>query len=242
MLAAVGGTVAAVIAVLLVLALAGGRGSTGATETPSDDGLLHLGDRTLAAEAPPMTGNDVIELQRTLTRFGYYAGPLNGEFDGATANAVTGFKACWDLTNNTAVDAATVVDLKKEPTKLGTNQPDHLVGTQADDIIYGMGGDDTLDGLGGNDVLCGDAGNDTVIGRDGDDHLGGGGGNDQLFGKRGPTCCTAGSGRTTWRAAPVPTSSWTRTWPARSTRRTGGDGDDACRVLPDDVETNCERS
>jgi hypothetical protein len=239
MLAAVGGAVAAVIGILLVLALTGGGGSSGAAAT--DDGLLHLGDRTLAAETPPMTGNDVVELQRILTRFGYYAGPLNGEFDGATANAVTGFKACWDLTNNTAVDAATVVDLKKQPTKLATNQDDQIVGTQGDDIVYGLGGNDTIDGLGGNDVLCGGGGNDTLIGRDGDDHLGGGGGNDKLFGNEGADVLHGGFGQDDMEGGPGPDVIVDQDVAGSVDTADGGDGDDACRVLADDVQTNCER-
>ena len=79
----------------------------------------------------------------------------------------------------------------KQPTIIGTGQPETLTGTAGRDVIVGLGGNDVLNGLSGNDFLCGGrgkdnlrggAGGDTLIGGAGPDTLDGGASIDRLFG------------------------------------------------------------
>jgi Ca2+-binding RTX toxin-like protein len=126
-------------------------------------------------------------------------------------------------------------------TIVGTSGDDTIDGTDGPDVISGLGGDDAIYGYGEDDRICGNEGNDAILGYvvneyisggadddwlDGDndafittggsDYLNGGDGDDQLFGRGGDDIL----------------DSIDRV--VNNDRLEDGEGDDGCRIDPDD--------
>jgi Ca2+-binding RTX toxin-like protein len=125
-------------------------------------------------------------------------------------------------------------------TIVGTSGDDTIDGTDGPDVISGLGGDDAIYGYGGDDRICGNDGNDAILGYAGDeyisggadddwldgdndafittggsDYLNGGDGDDQLFGRGGDDILDS------------------RDDVVNNDKLDGGEGDDGCRVDPD---------
>ncbi|KYH33866.1 L,D-transpeptidase family protein [Neomoorella mulderi] len=75
-------------------------GAPGPCPCSGEERLLRLTD-------PPMRGLDVSDLQLRLAQLGYYIGPLNGVYDGATNRAVVNFQKDRGLTPRGQVGPAT---------------------------------------------------------------------------------------------------------------------------------------
>jgi Ca2+-binding RTX toxin-like protein len=126
---------------------------------------------------------------------------------------------------------STIVGTSGDDTIDGTDGPDVISGLGGDDAIYGYGGDDRICGNDGNDAILGYAGdeyisggagddwldgdNDAFVTTGGDDYLNGGDGDDQLFGRGGDDILDS------------------RDDVVNNDELDGGEGDDGCRVDPD---------
>jgi len=78
-------------------------------------------ERTLQPANPPLTGNDVRELQARLAALGYHPGPADGVYGEETAAAVRQFQINAGLNGNSRVDHQTWEALGKGVQKATTN-------------------------------------------------------------------------------------------------------------------------
>lgn len=72
-----------------------------------------LGDRFLYLQMPPIRGDDVFELQRTLNSLGIYAGPENGIYGRATDSAVKRFQRQVGCHSDGIVGTSTVEEIRR---------------------------------------------------------------------------------------------------------------------------------
>jgi Ca2+-binding RTX toxin-like protein len=128
----------------------------------------------------------------------------------------------------------------RNPTIVGTSGDDTIDGTDGPDVISGLGGDDAIYGYGGDDLICGNDGNDAILGYAGDEYISGGAGDDWLDGDNDAFITTGGNDfvfggegddQLFGRGGDDILDSLDRV--ANNDKLDGGEGDDGCRVDPD---------
>jgi Ca2+-binding RTX toxin-like protein len=125
-------------------------------------------------------------------------------------------------------------------TIVGTSGDDTIDGTDGPDVISGLGGDDAIYGYGGDDRICGNDGNDAILGYAGDEYISGGADDDWLDGDNDAFITTGGSDfvfggegddQLFGRGGDDILDSLDRV--VNNDKIDGGEGDDGCRVDPD---------
>ncbi len=102
----------------------------------------NVGERLLYLRVPPLRGDDVLDLQRTLNELGFDSGPVDGIFGEVTENALLEFQRNAGVNLDGIVGEATLAQLKRIR-MAGVGAPDKKIPDRMDGYV----GSRSLDGL-----------------------------------------------------------------------------------------------